>query len=543
MLGRRLRSLWSAGDRRWREAHASLRELDAMLATALPMAAANACARPASRPCWRDPGRRRRCFPRAGALSSSPTGPTCRARQAPERSSSSTMPAARCSRAARRARARRRAREAPGGVPRRRGRGLLLPVPGRPARRALARRRLAIDQPLDDGRGRRAAGRRPTPRAVSPSTDARPGARSSTCACTARRAMLAALRRRRRPARRSCSPSARAFGRADRAVVRDARQPHRLDALAATSLGSGSRELHDSRRELEHRAFHDPLTGLANRLLFMDRSRHALSRRQGNARSSTSTSTTSSRSTTRSATTPATPSSEVAARLDPTLRGGIRRPGSAATSSPCSCSTSRTSSPRIIAERLLRARRAVRRSAAARSRSAPASASRWHPAAPWPATSCCATPTPRCTSPSTAASAAYHGLRPDDADGTQRRRAAAGLSAARPASVPVSFGGSGSTASRPIRPYVRPTDTPTRHAAARPPRCCARWRRRRRRAPTRASSPSQTRLRRCSPPRGGAPSARSVPASSCPGTSPTVRATGAAPHGSMPLRSPASCRS
>jgi diguanylate cyclase (GGDEF)-like protein len=42
-------------------------------------------------------------------------------------------------------------------------------------------------------------------------------------------------------------------------------------------------ELRDLQAQLEHQAFHDPLTGLANRLLFMDRVEHTLQRRQGNA--------------------------------------------------------------------------------------------------------------------------------------------------------------------------------------------------------------------------------------------------------------------
>jgi diguanylate cyclase (GGDEF)-like protein len=42
-------------------------------------------------------------------------------------------------------------------------------------------------------------------------------------------------------------------------------------------------ELRDLQAHLEHQAFHDPLTGLANRLLFMDRVKHTLSRRDGNA--------------------------------------------------------------------------------------------------------------------------------------------------------------------------------------------------------------------------------------------------------------------
>jgi diguanylate cyclase (GGDEF)-like protein len=42
-------------------------------------------------------------------------------------------------------------------------------------------------------------------------------------------------------------------------------------------------ELRELQAELEHQAFHDPLTGLANRLLFMNRVSHALKRRTGNA--------------------------------------------------------------------------------------------------------------------------------------------------------------------------------------------------------------------------------------------------------------------
>jgi diguanylate cyclase (GGDEF)-like protein len=42
-------------------------------------------------------------------------------------------------------------------------------------------------------------------------------------------------------------------------------------------------ELRELQAHLEHQAFHDPLTGLANRLLFMDRVDHTLKRRQGNA--------------------------------------------------------------------------------------------------------------------------------------------------------------------------------------------------------------------------------------------------------------------
>jgi GAF domain-containing protein len=77
-------------------------------------------------------------------------------------------------------------------------------------------------------------------------------------------------------------------------------------ALGHDRLERRVSELREMQEHLYHQAFHDPLTGLANRMLFMDRAAHAVSRRRGTQRSSTSTSTTSSRSTTRSATRPAT---------------------------------------------------------------------------------------------------------------------------------------------------------------------------------------------------------------------------------------------
>jgi diguanylate cyclase (GGDEF)-like protein len=58
---------------------------------------------------------------------------------------------------------------------------------------------------------------------------------------------------------------------------------HAGAALGQDRLGRKVAELREIQQELEHQAFHDPLTGLANRLLFMNRIAYALDRRTGNA--------------------------------------------------------------------------------------------------------------------------------------------------------------------------------------------------------------------------------------------------------------------
>ena len=54
-------------------------------------------------------------------------------------------------------------------------------------------------------------------------------------------------------------------------------------ALGQDRLSRKINELNELQAGLERKAFHDPLTSLANRLLFMDRVDHALKRRSGNA--------------------------------------------------------------------------------------------------------------------------------------------------------------------------------------------------------------------------------------------------------------------
>jgi diguanylate cyclase (GGDEF)-like protein len=72
-----------------------------------------------------------------------------------------------------------------------------------------------------------------------------------------------------------------AFG-ADEMRMLETLARHTAATLEQDRLGRTVSELQDIQRHLEHQAFHDPLTGLANRLLFTDRIRHALTRRSGN---------------------------------------------------------------------------------------------------------------------------------------------------------------------------------------------------------------------------------------------------------------------
>jgi diguanylate cyclase (GGDEF)-like protein len=58
---------------------------------------------------------------------------------------------------------------------------------------------------------------------------------------------------------------------------------HTAASLGADRLERRIADLRVTQEHLEHQAFHDALTGLANRLLFHDRVEHALSRRSGNA--------------------------------------------------------------------------------------------------------------------------------------------------------------------------------------------------------------------------------------------------------------------
>ncbi|HEY4081959.1 MAG TPA: EAL domain-containing protein [Burkholderiaceae bacterium] len=64
----------------------------------------------------------------------------------------------------------------------------------------------------------------------------------------------------------------------------DARAQSRASQLAA-SLQSANKDLQSANDELQRRAFMDPLTGLANRLLFEDRLQHALARCERNTHS------------------------------------------------------------------------------------------------------------------------------------------------------------------------------------------------------------------------------------------------------------------
>ena len=147
----------------------------------------------------------------------------------------------------------------------------------------------------------------------------RSGSRLRRCRPRSAFAMPTARGSSSRPSRRTCSttrPSA---------------------ASSSTTATSPARKSLED--ELKRQAFHDSLTGLANRALFADRLEHAIvagrARRRARSRSSSSISTTSRPSTTASATARATSSwSPSRTGSGPASGPATRSPGWAATSSP-----------------------------------------------------------------------------------------------------------------------------------------------------------------------------------------------------------------
>ena len=150
------------------------------------------------------------------------------------------------------------------------------------------------------------------------------------------------------------------------AAARDAGQQRQRRAPVRPPRAGGRRSCASSRSSSHHQAYHDPLTGLANRSLFIERVERG-ARRAPTATSPccSSTSTTSRPSTTRSA----TPSATSCWSRSPTRLRALRAAratssrASAATSSP-SCSpdvddAARTR--RAVAERILAAFAAARR--------------------------------------------------------------------------------------------------------------------------------------------------------------------------------------
>ena len=209
---------------------------------------------------------------------------------------------------------------------------------------------------------------------------------------------------RRRPSSGSATPTAR--GARSRPSLKNL-----LDDPAVGGIVVNYRDITRAQAledELRHQAFHDSLTGLANRALFVDRLEHALSRaarlRPTRWPSCSSISTTSRRSTTASATARAiASSSRVAERLRGALRGGDtiarmggdefavlvedadrRRRADGRRRARCSACSAAAVRPRR--QGALRARQRRRRACVTR-------------ATETGARTCCATPTSRCTRP------------------------------------------------------------------------------------------------------------------------------------------------
>jgi hypothetical protein len=119
-------------------------------------------------------------------------------------------------------------------------------------------------------------------------------------------------------------------------------------ALENGQLEQSLAELSRLKEQLRFQAYHDPLTGLANRSLFAEQVNGAIEHptADGSRSSCSSTSTTSRTSATPSGTRPATGCSPPSPTASVVLRPATWPPASAATSSRSCSSTSRSSAPR-----------------------------------------------------------------------------------------------------------------------------------------------------------------------------------------------------
>ena len=148
---------------------------------------------------------------------------------------------------------------------------------------------LAVMEPDESRAARRAAprGRAGRPAPAAPRHRARPGARPVDARDRAPRAAAGpAVPASRRCSARSRSPTARAASPSSPPPTsRCWRRWPTTPRSRSSTTGSSRRvwELTEDRDRLEHRAHHDPLTGLANRALFTQQVEAALSRPDGRA--------------------------------------------------------------------------------------------------------------------------------------------------------------------------------------------------------------------------------------------------------------------